>query len=166
MRFAPVLSKKGGVLGKLLPIFSLGAGGVFGSGRQAFSWVIPPSIYNIKYTMYIDFEPYFFVDKIQVSVDDAIDAIIFSMENAKINGPVNICSPNPVTNAEFTSALGSVIRRPTIFPLPEIIGKIIFGQFGEETILGGQKAVPAKLLAAGFNFKYADILQALSHVCK
>jgi uncharacterized protein len=88
------------------------------------------------------------------------------MENPKVSGPVNICSPNPVTNAEFTSALGSALGRPTLFPLPEVIGRIIFGQFGEETILGGQKAVPAKLLAAGFSFKYADILEALSYVCK
>jgi NAD dependent epimerase/dehydratase family enzyme len=95
-----------------------------------------------------------------------VDAIVYCLENPKISGPVNVCSPNPVTNSEFTAALGGALGRPTIFPLPEIIGKIIFGQFGEETILGGQKAIPSKLLSSGFKFQNADIYSALMKICR
>jgi uncharacterized protein (TIGR01777 family) len=125
MRFSVILSEKGGVVGKLLPLFSLGAGGNFGSGKQAFSWV---------------------------SVDDAAAAIIFALENQKLSGAVNVCSPNPVTNEIFTQALAKALNRPAVFPLPEFAGRLLFGQFGEETILGGQKVVPQKLIKNGFKF--------------
>ena len=137
MRLSVILSKKGGVVGKLLPLFYLAAGGNFGSGKQAFSWV---------------------------SVDDAVAAIIYTLENPKLQGAINVCSPQPATNEIFTQALAAAVRRPAIVPLPESVGKLIFGQFGEETILGGQKCVPEKLKSSGFEFQDADIFEALRKI--
>jgi len=137
MRLSVILSKKGGVVGKLLPLFYLAAGGNFGSGKQAFSWV---------------------------SVDDAVAAILYTLENSRLQGPINVCSPKPATNEVFTQALAAAVSRPAIVPLPEPIGKLIFGQFGEETILGGQKCVPEKLRSSGFEFKDEDIYKALKKI--
>ena len=137
MRLSVILSKKGGVVGKLLPLFYLAAGGNFGSGKQAFSWV---------------------------SVDDAVSAILYTLENPRLQGAINVCSPQPATNEIFTQALAAAVNRPAIVPLPESVGKLIFGQFGEETILGGQKCVPEKLKSSGFEFQDADIFKALKRI--
>ena len=137
MRLSVILSKKGGVVGKLLPLFYLAAGGNFGSGKQAFSWV---------------------------SVDDAVSAILFTLENSKLQGAINVCSPEPTTNEVFTKALAAAVNRPAILPLPEPIGKLVFGQFGEETILGGQRCVPEKLTSSGFEFQDANIFDALRKI--
>ena len=124
-------------MGKLLPLFYLAAGGNFGSGKQAFSWV---------------------------SVDDAVAAIIYTLENPKLQGAINVCSPQPATNEIFTQALAAAVRRPAIVPLPESVGKLIFGQFGEETILGGQKCIPEKLKSSGFEFQDPEIFEALRKI--
>ena len=108
LRIAPIMSKLGGALGKLYPIFFLGGGGIVGSGKQYFSYI---------------------------SARDASRAIVHCIETPSLNGPVNLVAPTPCTNAEFTSAMGKVLSRPTILPLPEFAVKLLFGEMGEEVSL-------------------------------
>lgn len=128
-----VLTKRGGILERLLTPFKLGVGGRVGHGRQWLSWV---------------------------ELDDLVSAYCFALEGDSA-GPVNLTSPNPVTNAQFTKALGRAIRRPTVFPFPAVAAKTIFGEMAEEVLLEGQRALPARLLAAGFSFGYPELGPAL-----
>jgi uncharacterized protein (TIGR01777 family) len=137
LRFGVVLGPSGGALAKLSPLFSLGAGGNIGSGEQPFSWV---------------------------SLDDTVRAIEFAIGSSKVSGPVNVCSPRPCTNAQFTRALGAALGRPTIFPVPEAVGKIVFGQMGQEMLFGGQRVLPAKLQGAGFEFAQVDIEDSMQAI--
>merc|ERR1719329_346892 len=137
LRLAPVFSGKAGILAKLIPLFNLFAGGVIGSGNQAFSWV------TLNDTV------------------RAIEYILFNSKGSSLKGPINVCSPNPATNADFTSAMGAALGRPTIFPLPEFVAGNVFGQMGQEMLLGGQKAVPKKLVGAGFTFEDTDLTGAI-----
>jgi len=134
LRLAPIMSKNGGALGKLYPIFFLGGGGIVGSGNQYFSYI---------------------------SARDAARSIVHIIENDSIKGPVNLVAPTPATNSDFTSALGKVISRPTFLPLPEFAVKLLFGEMGEEMLLGGVKAAPKKLLDSGFEFQHETIEKAL-----
>jgi uncharacterized protein len=134
MRFGVVLSKKGGALAKLFPVFFLGGGGVVGSGDQFFTFI---------------------------SARDIARAIIHTLETPSLNGPVNFCAPVPCTNEEFTSAMGSTMNRPTILPLPAFAVSALFGEMGEEMLLGGVRATPSKLTASGFKFKHPTIQEAL-----
>jgi uncharacterized protein len=136
LRIGMVLSKKGGALAKMLPPFALGLGGVLGDGRQYMSWI---------------------------SLTDLVEAIHFILNDVNLAGPVNAVSPLPVTNAEFTAALGRALCRPTIFPVPAFGAKFLFGQMAEELLLAGAKVMPAKLTAAGFKFQHGDIDKALKH---
>ncbi|KAM3573518.1 hypothetical protein VYU27_004500 [Nannochloropsis oceanica] len=138
-RFGVVLSKEGGIIKKLLPIFQLGGGGVIGNGQQYLSWV---------------------------SLTDAVRAIQFLLEAPKLSGPVNVVAPEPVTNAEFTSAMGKALFRPTILPFPAPAAQVLFGEMGNEMLLGGQRAVPKKLTAAGFSFENPDILSGVQSALK
>eukprot|EP01035_Chromulina_nebulosa_P021956 gene21956-28426_t len=137
LRTSVVLSPKAGVLAKLLLPFSLGTGGIIGSGKQGFSWV---------------------------TITDAVRAIEFALLDNKVSGPINIASPNPVNNAIFTDALGKALFRPTFIPLPEFVVKIVFGEFGEELLLGGRKIVSSKLEKYGFKFEDDDIYSAIKKV--
>ena len=134
LRIAPVMSKLGGALGKLYPIFFLGGGGVVGSGKQYFSYI---------------------------SARDAARAIVHVIETPSISGPINLVAPTPCTNAEFTKAMGKVLFRPTILPLPEFAVKLLFGEMGEDMLLGGVKAAPKKLLDSGFKFQHETIAKAV-----
>jgi uncharacterized protein (TIGR01777 family) len=134
LRLAPIMSKKGGALGKLYPIFFLGGGGIVGSGNQYFSYI---------------------------SARDAARSIVHIIENDSLKGPVNLVAPTPATNSDFTSAFGKVISRPTIVPLPGFAVKLLFGEMGEEMLLGGVKAAPKKLLDSGFEFQHETIEKAL-----
>jgi uncharacterized protein (TIGR01777 family) len=133
-RMGVILSKKGGALAKLFPIFFLGGGGNVGSGNQYFSFI---------------------------SARDAARALVHTLSTPSIKGPVNICAPNPCTNAEFTSALGKVLGRPTILPFPGFAVSLLFGEMGEEMLLGGVRVVPAKLSQSGFEFEHPTIEEAL-----
>ena len=133
-RFGVVLSKEGGIIKKLFPIFQLGGGGVIGNGQQYLSWV---------------------------SLRDAVRALRFLLESPKLQGPVNVVAPQPATNAEFTSAMGKALFRPTILPFPAPAAQLLFGEMGNEMLLGGQRAVPKKLEAAGFEFEDPDILSGV-----
>jgi uncharacterized protein len=134
MRFGVVLSTKGGALAKLYPIFFLGGGGDVGSGKQYFSFI---------------------------SARDIARAIVHTLETPSLKGPINVCAPNPCTNAEFTKALGGELSRPTILPLPSFAVSLLFGQMGEEMLLGGVRSIPTKLLQSGFQFLHPTIEDAI-----
>jgi len=133
IRTGLVLDPTGGALGRMLPLFRLGLGGKLGNGKQWWSWI---------------------------TLHDQIRAIVFALEN-NISGPVNLTSPNPVTNQEFTSALARAMHRPALFPAPAIALKIALGGFSSE-ILGSKKVMPHALLEAGFKFDYPHITEALA----
>ncbi|HXF98009.1 MAG TPA: TIGR01777 family oxidoreductase [Gaiellaceae bacterium] len=128
-----VLTRRGGALQRLLTPFRLGLGGPVGSGRQWWSWV---------------------------ALDDVLEAYAFALEG-DLSGPVNLCSPNPVTNRQFAKALGRALRRPAVLPLPALAVRALFGEMGEEALLAGQRALPARLLDAGFAFRYPELEAAL-----
>ena len=132
IRTGLVLDPTGGALGKMLPLFRLGLGGKLGSGKQWWSWI---------------------------TLHDVIRAITFILEKP-ISGPVNLTSPNPVTNQEFTAALARAMHRPALFPAPAIALKIALGGFSSE-ILGSKKVIPQSLTEAGFTWDYPHISSAL-----
>ncbi len=136
MRMAPILSSKGGMLTRLLPVFKLGAGGKIGSGNQWLSWIARP---------------------------DFVRLISFFLERDDITGPVNCTAPNPVTNAEFTRRLGSALGRPAIAMVPAFALRLVYGEMADATVLVSQRVIPKRLLDAGFEFQYPEILPALQH---
>ncbi len=136
-RFGIILSPKGGAMSKLLPPFKLGAGGIIGNGKQIMSWI---------------------------ALDDVIYGLHYLLLNDKISGPVNFTSPNPASNLEFTKALGKVISRPTIFPLPSFAAKLVLGEMADALLLASTKAKPRALLDAGFKFSYPNLEEALKHL--
>ena len=133
IRTGLVLDPTGGALGRMLPLFRLGLGGKLGNGKQWWSWI---------------------------TLHDQIRAITFLLEN-NISGPINLTSPNPVTNQEFTSALARAMHRPALFPAPAIALKIALGGFSSE-ILGSKKVTPQALTDAGFIWDYPHITSALA----
>ena len=133
IRTGLVLDPTGGALGKMLPLFRLGLGGKLGSGKQWWSWI---------------------------TLHDVIRAVSYIIES-KIEGPVNLTAPNPVTNQEFTSALARAMRRPALFPAPAIGLKIALGGFSSE-ILGSKKVIPQVLTDSGFTWDYPHVTSALS----
>jgi uncharacterized protein (TIGR01777 family) len=132
-RFGIVLSAAGGALAKLVPPFSLGAGGRVGTGRQFMSWV---------------------------ALDDAIGALHWALGDDSLAGPVNVVAPAPVTNAEFARTLGAALRRPALVPLPATAVRLMLGEMGNE-LLGGQRVLPRRLLDSGFRFRHAALPEAL-----
>lgn len=137
MRIGVVLSANGGALKKMLPPFRLGLGGRVGSGRQLMSWI---------------------------ALSDLVRALCYAVEHSSLSGPVNAVAPTPVSNAEFTAALGHSLRRPTVFPLPVPLLKVVFGEMAEETLLSNIGAHPTALQAAGFEWKCPTIQQALEEI--
>jgi uncharacterized protein (TIGR01777 family) len=123
----------------MLPIFKLGAGGTLGDGRQWFSWV---------------------------ALEDVVRAVLWLLDHREMEGGVNVTSPNPVTNAEYTEALGKVLHRPTIARVPEFALKLAFGELAEDVLLASQRVVPRRLLDGGFTFEHPEIEPALRHILK
>lgn len=132
LRTGLVLDPTGGALGRMLPLFRFGLGGKLGSGQQWWSWI---------------------------TLHDVVRAIVFTLEK-KISGPVNLTSPNPVTNQEFTAALARAMKRPALFPAPALALKIALGGFSSE-VLGSKKVMPNALTDAGFKWDYPHISTAL-----
>ena len=99
-----------------------------------------------------------------ISIEDAISAILFAMETLVLSGPVNITSPNPVTNAEFTRALAHRLRRPAMLPVPAPALRLMLGQMADEALLSSARVMPSKLLKAGFQFAHPTVEQALAAV--
>ena len=137
LRTGLVLDPTGGALGKMLPLFRFGLGGKLGSGKQWWSWI---------------------------TLHDQIRAIVFALENP-ISGPINLTTPNPVTNQEFTSALARAMHRPALFPAPAFALKIALGGFSSE-VLGSKKVIPQVLQDAGFVWDYPHISEALVELVK
>jgi uncharacterized protein (TIGR01777 family) len=135
MRSAPVLSRSGGILARLRPLFRLMLGARLGSGHQYFPWI---------------------------SLDDEIGAMRFLLEHPEVAGPVNLVGPEMVTNAEFTRALAAAVHRPAPFVVPGFALTAALGQMAHETVLTGPRAVPAKLTAAGYLFRHPTLREALA----
>ena len=129
-----VMSKRGGLLKKILPLFKLGLGGKLGNGKQYWSYI---------------------------SLEDEIRAIHHVIDDVRLTGGVNFTNPNPVTNAEFTKSLASVVNRPAFLNVPSLALKIALGEFSIEA-LGSSRILPSKLKAAGFKFNQPDILSTLN----
>ena len=136
-RFGIVLSPEGGALGTTLPLFKLGLGGRIGSGRQWWSWV---------------------------AFDDVIGAIVHGLTDDSVEGPVNVGSPNPMPNAEYTKMLGKVLNRPTFFPAPAPALRIAIGGIADALLLASQRMQPAKLQETGYRFRYPELEEALRHL--
>ncbi|MDO3398582.1 TIGR01777 family oxidoreductase [Mycolicibacterium neoaurum] len=137
LRTGLVLSPAGGMLNRLRPIFGLGLGARLGNGRQYFPWI---------------------------SLEDEIRAIRFALTDEQLAGPVNLTGPAPVTNGEFTAALGRALNRPTPMIVPGFALRAALGEFADEGLLAGQRAIPAALERAGFVFHHNTVGAALSYV--
>ena len=135
MRSGVVLARRGGAIAKMLPFFRLGIGGRVADGRQWMSWI---------------------------SLHDAVRAIRFAIKSS-IRGPVNVVTPNPVTNAEFAKTFGAVLRRPAAFPVPRLALVLLYGQMAKETLLASQRCSPDALTRAGFVFDEPLLDGALRH---
>jgi uncharacterized protein len=138
IRIGLVLSVKGGALTKMLTPFKLGLGGRIGSGQQWWSWI---------------------------HLDDIVGAIHHVMQTDTLSGPVNLVAPNAVRNAEFTTVLASVLKRPAVFPVPEFALRLAFGkQAAEEMLLASQRVQPGKLASSGYSFHFRDLRGALENL--
>ena len=137
MRTGIVLSPKGGALGKMLTPFKLGVGGKIGDGQQWMSWI---------------------------DVQDMVGAIHHVLKSDLLQGPVNMVAPKPVTNAEFTQTLASVLSRPAIFPVPAFIVKAAFGEMGETVLLGSQRVEPTQLVMSGYPFRFSTLRASLQNL--
>ncbi|CAN5201465.1 TIGR01777 family oxidoreductase [soil metagenome] len=136
-RIGAVLSPKAGALAKLLPIFSAGAGGRIGDGKQYFSWV---------------------------SIDDVCGAIYHSIVTKEVEGALNVVAPNCATNAEFTRAMGRALFRPTLFPVPPGVLRIAFGEMADALLMASVRVLPQKLKQTGYEFQDPDLLDAIKYL--
>lgn len=135
VRTGVVLDQNGGALKKMLLPFKMGVGGIIGNGKQMMSWI---------------------------HRDDIVNLYAEAVTNTNFQGAINACSPNPVSNLQFTKALGNALHRPTIFPVPELALKVMFGEMSS-IILDSQAVKSDKLAGLGFQFKYPKIEEALIH---
>ncbi|WP_425489063.1 TIGR01777 family oxidoreductase [Mycobacterium vicinigordonae] len=136
-RTGVVLAPTGGALRMMRPVFSVGLGARLGNGRQYMSWI---------------------------SLEDEVRALLFAISHPTLSGPVNMTGPAPVTNAEFTTAFGRAINRPTPFVLPGFAVRAALGEFADEGLLAGQRVIPTALEQAGFQFHHNTIGEALDYV--
>jgi uncharacterized protein (TIGR01777 family) len=134
LRLGLVLSGQDQLLGRVMPLFRLGIGGPIGSGRQWMSWI---------------------------SLEDTLRIVRLALENESISGPINCVAPHPVTNTEFTRALGRIVGRPTLFRVPAFALRLLMGEVADETALASTRVVPRKLESAGFRFEHPEIESVL-----
>ena len=137
LRTGVVLAPKGGILGKMVPPFRLGLGGPIGNGRQYLAWI---------------------------HIDDMVNAILWLLDN-DLRGPFNMVSPYPVRNEQFAHALGHALQRPAILRVPATVMRLLMGE-SSVLVLGGQRALPNRLEAAGFPFRWYDLEEALADVVR
>lgn len=135
LRTGVVLAPKGGILGKMLPPFKLGLGGPIGNGRQYLAWI---------------------------HIDDMVNGILWLLDN-DLRGPFNMVSPYPVHNEQFSHALGQALNRPAILRVPATVIRLLMGE-SSVLVLGGQRALPKRLEAAGFAFRWYDLDEALGDI--
>jgi uncharacterized protein (TIGR01777 family) len=136
-RFGIILSAEGGALAQMLTPFKLGLGGTIGSGNQYMSWI---------------------------AIDDVLGALLHVLMTEELQGPVNVTAPEPVTNASFTKALGSVLHRPTLLPMPAFLVRLLFGEKGDALLLSSSRVYPEALLRSGYQFFYPNLPKALEHL--
>jgi uncharacterized protein len=137
VRFGVVLSPAGGALTKMLTPFKLGVGGMIGSGAQYMSWI---------------------------AIDDVVGATHHAITCESLIGPVNVVSPNPVTNREFTKTLGRVLQRPTVLPMPAFAARVALGEMADELLLASTRVVPRRLEETGYQFRDPQLEPALRRV--
>jgi uncharacterized protein (TIGR01777 family) len=137
VRLGVVLSAAGGALKKVLLPFRMGLGGVIGSGKQYMSWV---------------------------GLDDVVEMIQHVIVNDLLQGPVNLVSPNAISNREFTRLLGHALHRPTLFPMPAFAVRIAFGEMADDLLLASTRVVPKKLMESGYTFRYPNLEEMLKHI--
>ncbi len=137
LRTGIVLSPSGGALAKMLLPFKLGLGGRIGGGGQYMSWI---------------------------ALNDAIGAIHHAIVTEALRGPANLVAPSPVTNLEFTKTLGRVLSRPTIFPLPGFVARLVLGEMADGLLLASTRAEPARLLGTGYVFRHPELEGALRYL--
>lgn len=133
-RTGVVLTHLGGALPRMLTPFRLGLGGTLGSGTQWMSWI---------------------------TLDDIVGGLQWLLIRSRLEGPVNLATPHPVTNAEYTTALGKLLGRPTVLPIPRALLLLLFGEMADATLLASQRVTPARLVEDGFWFAYPDITAGL-----
>ncbi len=138
-RLGIVMSPKGGALLKALPAFRLGVGGKMGSGTQFWSWI---------------------------SLEDCCRAIVLFKDNAQAIGPINLVSPNPVTNQQFTDALGAALGRPTLLPAPRWALRVALGEMADALLMASCRAKPQKLQELGFEYRHPELGSYLKSVLK
>ena len=97
-----------------------------------------------------------------ISLTDAVNALTFLLDNSDANGPVNVTSPNPVTNRTFAKALGAAVRRPACIPVPGALVRVMYGEMGQSLLLDSYRVIPKRLEALGFRFAHPEIEEALS----
>jgi uncharacterized protein (TIGR01777 family) len=137
IRTGVVLGSEGGAFPRLLTPFRFFVGGPLGSGKQWLPWI---------------------------HLHDEVKAIRFLMEKEDLNGPFNLCAPEPITMKEFSQTLGKIMRRPSWLPIPGLMLRLLFGQMAEEALLSGQRALPRRLLDGGYRFKYPNLNPALEEI--
>lgn len=137
LRTGVVLGKEGGVIKNLMVPFKLCLGGNLGDGSQYMSWI---------------------------DLEDVVQAVDFIIRNESLEGPVNIVSPNPVTNAVFTKELAKALQRPAFLPMPKKLARFVFGEMADELLLSSQRVLPEKLLKNGYQFRFPTIESSMKHV--
>jgi uncharacterized protein (TIGR01777 family) len=135
-RTGVVMAASGGALAKMLPFFRLGIGGPVAGGRQYVSWI---------------------------HLDDVVGGILLSAEDPRAAGPINVTAPRPVDNAEFSRALGKVLHRPAVLPVPSFALSLLYGEMSE-IVTTGQRVIPAKLLELDYRFAWPELEPALANV--
>jgi len=136
LRIGVVLDQRGGALARMLPIFRLGLGGRLGSGQQWMPWV---------------------------HLGDLLDLIEFAIVKSSLKGPVNACSPNPVTNSDFTLALGRALHRPALLPVPRTALRLLYGEMSD-ILFDSQRVIPKAAQQGGFEFGHPELFAALKDV--
>jgi uncharacterized protein len=136
-RFGIILAREGGALAKMLTPFKLGAGGRLGSGKQWMSWA---------------------------TLEDVVAILKFAIENATVRGAINVVSPQPLQNAEFTKVLARAMHRPALFPAPALVLRLALGEMADELLLSSQRVAPQALEKLGYRFLHADLASAMAAV--
>jgi uncharacterized protein (TIGR01777 family) len=134
LRIGLVLAREGGALPRMLTPFKLGVGGRIGSGRQYWPWI---------------------------HVDDVVGVISTALVNERLQGPINVAVPGAPRNAEFTQALGEVLHRPAVFPLPRFVARLMLGSIADDIVLSSQRVVSKRLGELPYNFKFPGLREAL-----
>jgi uncharacterized protein (TIGR01777 family) len=138
-RFGVILAKHGGALPQMLRPFQFGIGGKIGTGKQWLSWI---------------------------TLDDTVAILRSALENGNITGPLNVVSPQPVTNADFTKLLAATLHRPALFPAPAFALRLALGEMADALLLSSQRAVPAQLQKLNYQFLHPDLATALAAILK